>query len=132
MSAVWAGSLAVFAALFINRLLVNSWGIGSVFWGVPLVEELCKLGAAFVFNASFRLTYLVFGLGEAFYDLRTKQSSGFSAALFSIVSHYCFGLSAELVWRLSRNIFLVILITVIAHGLWNRIVLGFCGRKRIK
>jgi hypothetical protein len=87
------------------------------------------LGSASLFHAPFGLTYLVFGIGEAFYDLKSQKAISLSAALLSMISHYLFGLGAELVWDFRRNMFLVVLVTVILHAAWNRLILAL-GEKR--
>ncbi|HHV71365.1 MAG TPA: hypothetical protein GXX38_01980 [Clostridia bacterium] len=123
MSPLLAGILALALAFIFNRLLVKSRGLESIFLEVPLVEEVSKLGAALIFDAPFISTYLIFGVGEAFYDLKSKKPISLNAALFSIASHYLFGVLAQLVWEYTANIFLLVILTTTAHALWNKLIL---------
>lgn len=118
--AYWgAGLFAAGAAWVINRFVVKSLGESSIIWVIPWLEEMLKTGIAVFSGASLLLTHGVFGLVEAFYDYAASPRWGIWAGLFSMLSHWFYGLVTVFVYKQTSSWLGGILCTGFLHVLWN-------------
>jgi RsiW-degrading membrane proteinase PrsW (M82 family) len=116
----------------INRLMLRLFREHAVILGAPVFEEIFKTLPAYYANRSVFHVHFLFGLGEALYDLAAgSQGSGKWAAVFSIISHSLFGLTAE--WLLGQTgmILPALLSAMALHFAWNLIVMRM-GKKKEK
>lgn len=127
MAFIIAGLLASFMAWAFDRYIFSKEGLkGVVFWG-PFTEELFKTGLALIFSASIIFTHIVFGFTEAVMDYRNSQKP--LGAIVSLVSHSILGIITYGLFILLDSIYIALLIAVIAHIFWNKLIMTIVLQK---
>lgn len=118
-----AGLIAAAVAYSINRLLVRRFGIQTIVFITPLLEEGLKTGLAFLFQTSILSVHLLFGMIEGIYDLQTAKK-GVSAGLMSVIWHGVFGWVTIFVSRMMGNIVYGLLAATFLHYIGNNLVVN--------
>lgn len=113
MKFLLAGWLSVVFALLWQRFLhrLNLGEQVRVGFLIPIGEEIVKYGMAMIFKTPVLAVYLVFGLGEGFYEaLRSPDKSTIKLITAGVVTHFYWGrfLSSRfpplLVWDLRSSL----------------------------
>ncbi len=124
-----AGLVALFAAWLWDRLLYRS-GLPEklrVGIGVPIGEELLKLGAASYFGIPLILIHPIFGFGEGLFEsIRLYKVLHWQTVLVGVFTHLLFGIAYVSVKSTTVSLFSAIIL----HSLWNQGILAY--QKRCK
>ena len=127
MDFILTGLFASFMALCINKFILSKEGLkGVVFFG-PFTEELFKTGVAVFFNVSIILTHIVFGFIEAIIDYRNTRK--YIVAVVSLASHTILGIITYGLYIWLNSLFMALIIAVILHISWNRLVINIVAQK---
>ncbi|MDD3613353.1 MAG: hypothetical protein WAP98_02065 [Caldicoprobacterales bacterium] len=115
---------ALFLSYLINKILLGLLRERAIIFAAPLIEELAKTIPAYTLNRPILLVHFFFGVGEAIYDLvNSSEETGKWAGLVSILSHLFFAAIVYLSLAFSGSIYLAISLAILAHVLFNYIIM---------
>lgn len=115
---------ALFLSYLINKILLGLLRERAIIFVAPLIEELAKTIPAYTLNRPILLVHFFFGVGEAIYDLvNSSEETGKWAGLVSILSHLFFAAIVYLSLAFSGSIYLAISLAILAHVLFNYIIM---------
>lgn len=120
---VLAVMTAVAAAYMGNRLLQTIQSDGAVYTSVPWWEEMCKTGAALLFDTTLVGVHILFGLTEFLYDLLRPSIRGFVVGGMTFLGHLTFGYLTQAVAGWTGSILWGYAAASVCHMIWNRLVL---------
>lgn len=124
MAVLIIATAALAVSYIINKVLLRLLRENAVIYGAPVFEELLKTLPAYFLNRPLLHVHFLFGLGEALYDLfNSKRKTGRWAALVSLLSHSLFGGLTYLLIKVTGSIYPAISGAVLAHCVWNYIVM---------
>lgn len=122
--------IALALSYVINRVMLKLLRENAVIFGAPVFEELLKTIPAYFTNRSVFHVHLLFGIGEALYDLfSSNKESGKWVALISVISHSLFGAIAYWVLLKTNMILLAVASAILVHFAWNFTIMRIGCRK---
>ncbi len=131
MRVVVAGLLAAGAAWLANTWLETRYGERALVFGTPLLEELCKTGAALLMGAPVLAVHFLFGTVEALVDLLPAGRRGsLRAGAVSLLGHLFFGAVTMGVAGLAGSWWIGMAAAAVLHMGWNSLVAGLAGTGR--
>lgn len=123
MTNVLAGLIALTLSFLINKYIfakVNCRGV--IIFISPFIEEILKTGLAYYLVNGLIITHLVFGLGEASFDLFNNNNI---AASLALLTHLLFGIFTFWLWKWSNSLIAAIILVVLVHIIWNYLIISY-------
>lgn len=121
-------SLAVIAALYINKRMIGFLGSKASVWTGPITEESLKTLPAFWLSMSILYVHVCFGIIEAVYELwHTVSRQTLAAGAVAVATHTAFGAISVWVYGHTHSILLALLSATLLHMVWNGLILYFSG-----
>lgn len=106
-------------SFLLNRATLRVFGLQSIIFWSPVLEELVKTVPAFYLGADIWITHVGFGLIEGIYDWRTAGKNGLAAAVFSIGGHGMFGGLTVAGMHYTGSLALGLAPAILTHVAWN-------------
>ncbi|MCK8817028.1 hypothetical protein MWH28_06535 [Natroniella sulfidigena] len=102
-------------AFTINRQLVIKFGNETMFYLIPLVEEILKSGGFYLLGGNLVIIHLGFGIIEGIFDYLDSTL----AAILAVISHLIFGYLTLVIFEQTGELLLAILMVGLVHSYWN-------------
>ena len=88
-----------------------------------VIEEVLKTYGGY-FAGQILLTHIIFGVVEAFIDIKNNGNKGVLPAIFSVLGHGAFGYITVTVYSLTGVLLYGILSGIFSHIIYNTLVVG--------